>query len=241
MKISFFFFAFFILFTVNCYAQEIGATENQKIHVSGIVKDANSGYALANLMIINKTSSTGFFCGSDGRFSHYFLKNDSLIFSVVNYKTITLCFRDSLLSNTYEITVQMQGLIIDLNQVDIFPEKSFSEIQKQIDELGVDYHYKVQGINAISSPITFLYERFSRFEQQKKIAAELYNEDNKKELLKDLFKKYIKADIIDLNEKDFEAFIFFCNLPQEFIQNASQYELTITIKTKYAQFLVLNK
>lgn len=237
MKISFFFFSFFIMINFFCFGQDVIESQNQKINVSGVVIDKMTGYPLANLMIINKRTSTGIFGGADGVFSNSLLKNDTLIFSVINYETRIVCFKDSLLHDQNKIVIQMEKLKIDLQQVNIFPERTLNEIQKEIDDLGVDYNYQVQGFEAVNSPISYLYERFSRFEIQRKKAAELYNEEKKKELLKELFKKYIKADIINLNEVDFEDFIHFCHLPEEFIKKSTQYELTMAIKVRFEQYI----
>ena len=62
-----------------------------------------------------------------------------------------------------------------------------------------------------------------------------------KTILKELFRKYIKADIINLNNRDFDEFILFCNLSEDFIMRASQYDLIMMIKGKYDQFLQLKK
>ena len=54
--------------------------------------------------------------------------------------------------------------------------------------------------------------------------------------MKDLFRLYIKHEIIDLSEDEFEAFIKYLNLSDEYIQNATQLELTMAIKGKYENF-----
>ncbi|MDQ3190920.1 MAG: carboxypeptidase-like regulatory domain-containing protein [Bacteroidota bacterium] len=238
MKLNLFLFSVLIALHTYCIGQENLLIENQKIKISGKVIDLQTGYPLANLMIINKRTSTGIFGAGDGKFSVFLLKNDTLIFSVIEYETKTLCFKDSVFIDLYEIVIPMNKLNIDLQQINVFPERTLSEIQHEIDGLGTDYKYQVQGFEGLYSPITFLYERFSRFEKQRKKAAELYNEDNIKALLKELFKKYIKAEIIELNEKDFEEFIVFCNLSEEFIKNATQYELTMAVKARYVQYLI---
>ena len=215
------------------------ASINRKIKLIGKVTDGGTGLPLSGIMIINKSAGTGIFGGPAGEFSTLISKDDHLIFSVIGYQTKTICFKDSLWRFQYEIIVELHELTIDLQEVEIFPERSLKEIQREIDALGTNYPYQVKGIEAFESPITYFYDRFSRFEKQKRKAFELYNEDNMKIILKELFRKYIRADIIDLNNEDFDEFILFCRLPEDFIINASQYDLVMAIKVKYNQFLKL--
>lgn len=235
-------FSLLLLLLIFNEPQGFGQTDasiNQKIKLIGKVADTGTGLPLPGTMIINKSTGTGIFGGPGGEFSMLISKDDHLIFSVIGYQIKTICFKDSLWRLPYEILVELHELTIDLQEVEIFPERSLKEIQREIDALGTDYPHQVKGIEAFESPITYIYYRFSRFEKQKRKAFELYNEENMKTILKELFRKYIKADIIELNNKDFDEFILFCRLPEDFIINASQYDLVMAIKVKYDQFIKL--
>ena len=105
-----------------------------------------------------------------------------------------------------------------------------------MNKLGVRKKYSLEGVDAISSPITALYERFSKIEQSKRKVAEWENEDLRRDILKELFRLYIKNDIIDLKDDEFDAFIKYLNLSDTFIQNATQFELVMAIKGKYENF-----
>ena len=58
----------------------------------------------------------------------------------------------------------------------------------------------------------------------------------KRDILKDLFRLYVKHDVINLSDEDFDAFIKYLNLSDEFIQTATQFELVMAIKGKYESF-----
>jgi hypothetical protein len=81
-----------------------------------------------------------------------------------------------------------------------------------------------------------LYERFSRFGKSKRLVAELENEDMKRDILKDMFRLFVKHDIINLNDEEFDAFIKYLNFSDEFMQNSTQLELIMAIKGKYETF-----
>ena len=66
----------------------------------------------------------------------------------------------------------------------LLPQRTLQEIQADIAKLGYnEKDYRETGINALESPITFLYESFSRRERSKRLVAQLENDDKKRELL----------------------------------------------------------
>jgi hypothetical protein len=93
--------------------------------------------------------------------------------------------------------------------------------------------------DALNSPITFLYERFSKYGRNKAKLADLKNLEQKKDLLKELFRIYVKTDIMDLDESEFDDFILFMNLSDDFIKNSSQYDLTQYILLKFDEYMII--
>ena len=70
--------------------------------------------------------------------------------------------------------------------------------------------------------------------------SELENEIKRRDLLKELFRKYVNYDIIDLASEDFDQFIDFCNVSDEFMRSTSQYDFIMFIKMKYGMWLSVN-
>ena len=132
--------------------------------------------------------------------------------------------------------ISLHKLQFELKEVSVFANRSLNEIQNDIDKLGVRKTYTAEGINAFESPITALYERFSKFSKSKQKVAEWENEDLKRDILKDLFHLYVKYEVIDLKDDEFDTFIKYLNLSDEFILKASQFELVMAIKGKYESF-----
>ncbi len=187
-------------------------------------------------MIINKRSNNGLFADSEGKFSIMAFQSDTLILSAIGFKVKKISFKDSVYKKKYNITIPLEKLFFTLKEVSVFAPRSLNEIQEDIDKLGVKRTYTTENIDAISSPVTYLYERFSKFARSKQKVAEWENEDLKCDVLKDLFRLYIKHDIIDLSEEEFDAFIKYLQLSDDFIKNASQFELVMAIKGKYENF-----
>jgi hypothetical protein len=93
----------------------------------------------------------------------------------------------------------------------------------------------------LRSPITALYERFSKKEQSKQLAAKLTYQDKQKGVLQDLLRLYVVYDIFDLSESEFDAFIAFLNIDEDFLKTASELELVTFIKDKFEHFKLLNQ
>jgi hypothetical protein len=210
----------------------------QEINISGRAFDKEAPQLpLPKLMVINTRTGQGSFADSESRFSVKAFQSDTLIFSVIGFHTKKVCLKDSLLKKQYYIEVEMEKLHFTLKEVSVFAPKTLSDIDKDIAKLDSTRRYRAfTDINPLSSPISYLYERFSKFGKSKQKVAEWENEDLKKDILKDLFRVYIRYDVMDLSEEEFEAFIAYCNLSEEFIKTASQFELVMAIKAKYEMF-----
>jgi hypothetical protein len=129
---------------------------------------------------------------------------------------------------------------VQLAEVEVLPERTLKQIQKDIDKLGYrESDYRISQVDAFQSPITFLYQEFSRRERSKRLVAQLENEDRKRELLKELLYKYVQYDIINLSDEAFDDFIDFCNVPDEVIRGLTQYEFLLYVKKKYELYASL--
>jgi len=208
------------------------------VKITGRVFDKENLYLpLQQLMIINKRSNNGVFADAEGKFSITAFQSDTLMFSALGFSTKKICLKDSVIKKQYYIEVELQKLQYTLKEISVFGTRTLSDIDKDIAKLDSTRRRRnYSEINGLESPITYLYERFSKFGRSKQQVAEWENEDLKKDVLKDLFRLYIKHDIIDLSEEEFDAFIIYCNLSEEFIKTASQFELVMAIKGKFQAF-----
>ncbi|MEI6487441.1 MAG: hypothetical protein WCP52_00690 [Bacteroidota bacterium] len=224
-----------LLFAVFFSFAEASA-QNDVIITGKAFDKEDSRLPLPKLMVINKRTNNGSFADAEGKFTISAKQQDTILFSTTGFIVKKICMKDSLYKNRYTVEVPMQKLQYTLKEISVFATRDLSEIQKDINKLGVKHDYSAQSVNVIESPITALYERFSKFARSKQKVAEWENEDLKRDILKDLFHLYVKHDIIDLTDDEFDAFIKYLNFSDEYMQNASQFELTMAIKGKYESF-----
>lgn len=213
------------------------------IKVNGKVLDKDGKEPLRQIVIVNKRTGTGTFADPDGSFTVTIVQSDTLQFTATGFMLKSVCFKDSVYKKEYNVSIKLQKLYYVLKEVDVFPVKKLEEIQKDIDKIGVKKTNTYKDVNAFSSPITALYERFSKLEQSKRWVAQKENEELKRGVLKDLFRIYIKYDIINLSDDEFEEFINYCyfRLSEDFIKNATEFELVMAIKEKYEKFASIKK
>lgn len=212
-------------------------SQTEYVKVKGVVVDAVDGLGVATMMAVDKNSGSGTFGNGDGEFVINMEKGDTLLVGAIGYETISfgipLDYSGTVLSKTF----YMEKLVVTLPVVDIIPDRELKEIQEDIDELGYDKQdYQLSGINALASPITFLYQSFSRRQRSIRKVAELENEDRRRELLKELFERYVDYDIIQLKDEEFDDFIEFCSVSEYFLKNSSQYDFLVHIKKRFGEY-----
>jgi hypothetical protein len=226
------FLSFSLLFLLAWFANNGQA---QTITISG--KVFHSEDPTFSLLVVNKNTSKGFFGEKDGTFTLEAQKTDTILVGALGFETVKICMGDSADQEEYFVKLYLSRKQIKLDAVSIFPEREMEDIQKEIKDLGYDERdYMLSGIDAVNSPITFLYQQFSKYERQKRRAYEIINEDRKRALLKELFAKYVDFEIISLQEDQFEDFVDYMDVPDFLLKNMSQYDFIMYTKKKYEIF-----
>ena len=233
-------FTFFLSFFFS--TQRLAAQENQEIMIKGLIKSADFGERLSQIMIVNKRLGNGIFAEADGSFRWSAWKSDTILITALGHQTLKFSYKDSAQKKEFYLKLSLQKLQVQLKEVEIFPQREISEIEKDVQKLHYNKEdYMLSGINSFSSPITFLYQAFSKRERGKRLAAELRNDDKKRSLLKELLSKYVDGKIISLNEDQFDEFIDFCRVSEEFMKSSTQYEFIMYIKKRFLLYAEIRK
>jgi hypothetical protein len=120
------------------------------------------------------------------------------------------------------------------------PLKSLEEIKEEREALAMRETRMVTGIEVMQSPITALYQAFSKKEQNKRWIAEQTYKDDQRKIVKELLRLYVAYDIINLSEDEFDQFISFLNINENFLKTATEMELITFIQDKYVHFRIMN-
>jgi hypothetical protein len=218
-----------------CFCGKSSA-QNDTIRIKINVTDKDNPFIGVNYSLLNKRTGTGIFCDRYGVVVCDILKNDTLLIQAKDYYTLTLSLKDSVYKNFYLLNLILEKKPTILKPVDVKPDREFTQIEKDIKKLEKVDLSTYKDINALESPITAIYAAFSRIERDKRKASELIYEEKKRDLLKELLTKYIKGDIIELDERQFDDFINYCNPPDYFLKTSTQYELIMYFKYCYESY-----
>lgn len=233
----------FLIIFIASFSQAVLAQDSltqlssDKAIVRGFVKEQN-GLGFESVYIYNTRTKSGLLAEPDGTFIIDLKKSDTLKVVSPGYKSQIITVKDSVEKPVYFVRLTLKRLVIQLDGVMVETPRDLDDIQKDIDELGSsEYSYSTEKVGrAISSPISALYERFSKDARQQKELARLENEAMNKKVVKDLLNYYNQEDIINLAPKEYDFFISFCNLSDEFLSYASQYDVAVKIKNCYKDF-----
>lgn len=228
--------AFFLLM-LTTFGSAQDCTE---ITVSGKVVDTVESRTFYNLMIINKSTGKGYFGRPDGSFTFAASNNDSIVLSITGFKNVKFVVT----GNEYcaqRLSVPISTLSYQSSDVVVKPLKTLDQLKEERERLAFKDTRTVSGIYVIQSPITALYERFSKKEKSKRLVAEMEHKDNINDVVKELLRTYVSYDIVDLNEEEFIDFIGFLNISEDFLRTSSDYDLILFIKDKFEHYRSLNE
>ncbi len=216
------------------------ASAQAPVLVQGTVAGGDGEHTFYDLMIVNRRTRAGTFGNTDGSFSAWVQRDDTLLIGAGGYVTRTLPLGEFPDEELQRLRIVLRPWSIDLQPVAVLPERTLKEIQADIAKLGYnEKDYRETGINAFESPITFLYQEFSKRERSRRMVAQLENEDRKRELLRELLQQYVDYGIINLSDESFDDFIDFCNVPEEVLKGLSQYDFLVYVKKKYQLYTSL--
>lgn len=194
----------------------------------------------SSLLIVNKANGDNIIGANQGSFAIKMHPTDTLLIGALGYVTQKYFIDKTPTNHMVFDTIVISKLKFDLKTVSVFAERDLQEIHEELENLQFNKsEYMLSGVDALQSPITFLYQALSKDEQRKRRAYEIIMEDRRKEVLKELFQKYVDADIIYLSGYEFDEFVEFCKLPDAVVKNLTQYEFIMLVKTRYKAYRAL--
>ena len=230
------------LFLLFFFIGSIAFAQN-KVTIKGQVYGLNNNTDLLTLFVVSQENRTGNFGNPNGTFEIKVNRTDTVLIGSIGYFTSKICVADSAIKDEYFVKVHLSQLSYYLKEVTVYAPREMRRIYDDIEKLGYDPNDdKLSGfVDPISSPITALYEMYSRHAQQERLAKKLINDARRRDLLKELLAKYVDYKIIDLSDDQFDEFIEYLNVTDAFLKNSSQYDFIIFVKMKYQYFIKQHK
>ncbi len=186
-------------------------------------------------MVVNRSTGRGVFGQPNGHFSVFASDGDTISLSVRGYIPVNVIIEAD--SNCQHISnYYIEGKAQEIAAVEVRPLKSLQEIKEEREALAMRETRTVTGMEVIQSPITALYQAFSKKERAKRWVAEQEYKDDQRRIVRELLRNYVAYEIIELSQEDFDEFISFLNLNDSFLKTASELELIHFIKDKFEHY-----
>ena len=216
----------------------VAAQGQKKITVEGRAYDVDyPSLRVQHLMIISAKTRQGIFGDTENYFKITINQDDTLTISAAGYALAKISFRDSLPRERYTVQIPLYKLAVELRGFTIDRKRDLPQIEKDIGRLGFNQNdFRLHGSEAWMSPISALYSQFSKKEKAKRQVAEWINRDNRNDLLKELFRYYERAGLMELPEDRYDDFIEFLHLTDDQLKAFSQYDLAVYIRKSYFAF-----
>jgi hypothetical protein len=129
---------------------------------------------------------------------------------------------------------------VQFDEVVVRPLKTLQQIKEERAALSLRETRQVTGIEVLQSPITALYQAFSKREKNKQWISQMEYKDDQRKVLKELLRVYVAYEIVKLDEEEFDSFVEFLNVDEDFLKTASEMELITFIKDKFEHFSRVN-
>jgi hypothetical protein len=222
------------------FAQEAFSQKCDKVLFTGKVIDTLRPQNFYNLMVVNRSTGIGVFGQPNGSFYVYVSNGDSISISIKEYTTVNIVIKaDSNCQFRKQFIIERKPQ--EIQEIVIKPLKTLEQIKEERENLALRETRQVTGLEVLRSPITALYQAFSKREKNKRWIAEQEFKDDQRKIVRELLHLYVAYDIIELSEEDFDAFIYFLNVNDSFLKTASEMELITFIQDKFDHFKRINK
>lgn len=227
--------------------------------LSGIITDKEINQPVSSATVFNNSKNHATITDKNGRFSLPASVGDSLRISCIGYKKTSI-----VVTNINErIEIVLTPGVLQLNEVVVkgFNEAQFKKefmeanapekitVNSSLVPMGVslgNFGRMGYDFNDLSpklttkGPISLVYDKFNKQGRVARKVAEL-------EKLEVKHRQYrLKMDttwisrVTDLKGDRLDSFMKFCQLPEDFVLSADEYELTVAIKTCLKDFLAMN-
>lgn len=217
-------------------ATPFGGLSQQSIVVKGRVISAETGAVPSGTLVVVKHKGIGAFADANGEFTLVLSRMDTLLVSARDHGVRSFTFLSEP-KDTVFLEIKLYLPSGSLRPVIVRPQRPVSAIHRDLSVIRKELPEYPTGFDAIQSPLTALYSRFSKMERSKRLVAEWEYRDKKNALLKELFHLYVDADIIALSPEEFDDFIAFCSPSDYFLKTAREHELITYFQVQFRRYV----
>jgi hypothetical protein len=238
-----------------CFGSVAGFSQ-ERTAVKGRVMDLASSRPLENACIHNLSAGTMAFCNQNGDFAILAKRTDTLIVSQVGYNMEVLMLNDSLIASKERLSIWMVVRAFMLRGVTIYAMKPYPLFIKDITKETPTKKIDVPGIEItqeeranydpnngnllrgtpLASPITYLYDRFSRRAKMDRMYADLVQNQSEAIRLPKKYNSEIVQRLTKLEGEKLEEFMVYCSFTYYALVTSTDQEIEQMIVAKFIQY-----
>jgi hypothetical protein len=214
--------------------------------MAGHIVNRTDGKSIPYATVFNRTSKKGIVADSAGYFSIVLSNKDTLEIRHVGYRTLLYVKPSNRNANYYE-EVALSENLFELKEVTIYRKRQALQSIALNPEYDRRDPYQIYLFGAgkprrrtpagISSPITAIYESFSRRGKNLRKLEALKANKELADLAAIRYNEYYVEGLTGLKGQDLEAFMGYCPMQANFIIAASDYELAAAVLNCYRRFM----
>ncbi len=253
-----------LFFLIVCFFKPALKTNAQVILnpdyivVSGLVLDVENDSALLFANIYNPRTMRGTISDKNGYFRYYALPGDTLWFSSMGYYPLHFAVNGEPGSKIRD-TFYLKARVYKIHDVEILALTRYEKLRNDVKNMKIPrdienarnnfpivnhnvnafYERNNENFGLVFSPISALYDAFSKEGRERRKLAELQRQDAIKAEIEPHFNEEMIKRITGLDDELAEEFIGFCNFSEEFLLNAPDYYIIEIILEQYEEFCVL--
>ena len=256
-RIVIFLFIFsWLFFNNNSYSQFVRIAD--KAIVAGYIYSEDDSKALPFVNVYVKKTRNGTISDTLGYFLLSAQINDTLIFSSIGYHNKYVFINDSMTDKSKPLLLFMETKSYMLKDVNVIALQRYKQFEYEITNMklpdddytyaaknfpfkpkDIDYYARsnLNSFGLIFSPISALYETFSKSGKEHQKLENIKHKDFVEELLLKKIDIKIIMEVTNTNREQANLFIEWCDFSIDFIRNITEYDLINVIKQKYASSL----
>lgn len=211
--------------------------------------------------VINKTQLWGVLSDTSGNFTISAKRNDTIYISSIGYLPMELFVKDSLLKQIRIPTIWMTEKVYEMTEIDIQSLGTYQQFKYKVLHLTIPqsnirdaiasiqrelkmipkHQLKPEASISLGSPITALYNLFSKEGKSLRKLAEAKEREKLFKIVNPKFNRQIVQSITGLNGELLDQFMMFCKPDDRFIMSATDYEIHERILNDYERFMTMKR
>ena len=246
------FTVFMITSALSVYGQTTATQSlDSLIMVQGQLRDITSGVPIPYAHIINSKFKRVEVSDTLGFFTILMRKTDTLIITAIGYEDTRFTLPGFWPANHYSGVIYVKEKVYHIEGVTVHGLGTYEQFKQKVLalDLSKDKVIKMQNYyDRILTEEAIKYQKVSTGlsfslrtpeERSLKKLAKVEEEQRKQDLIDSKFNKAIISQLTGLHGTELEKFMRYCQLPEDFILKAPEYDILVRVKELYENYKLL--